>query len=312
MSAIFEIMLEVYGFVLIGFVFARLGWFSRNATDGLIEFVFNISIPALLIRSLTLMEIPDFLPVHLLVTYYLSVFLVLMIATFISKIVFSLSVDKCIIFAYSGTFSNTVLLGIPVILKVLGEKSLLPLMLIISLHGLTLLGSMTVFLEANRANGGSLFENIRSAVWRMIKNPILIGIAFGLIANFFGIVYPPVIDHSLLILGEAAIPVSLFSFGAKMNEMQITGDLLLSFVAALLKNVVLPLSVWLTGNYVCHPPGNWLIAATMLAAMPTGINIFLFAHRYQQAAALSTTTIVVSTLLSLFSVPMWIYSLTIA
>ncbi len=312
MSSVFEIILEVYGLVVVGFVFARLGWFSRNATDGLIEFIFNISIPALLIRSLTYMKIPDFLPVNLLLSYYLSVFLVLVIAALISKTAFSHPSDKRIIFAYSCTFSNTVLLGIPVILKVLGEESLLPLMLIISFHGLTLLGSMTVFLEANRANGGTVAENIRATVWGMVKNPILIGIAVGLIANRINMVYPPAIDHTLLILGQAAIPVSLFSFGAKMKEMQISGDVYTSLLAAVLKNVALPLGVWLLGTYVLHPREDWLVAATLLAAMPTGINIFLFAHRYQQAAALSTTAIVLSTVLSLVTVPMWIYFLTIA
>ena len=49
------------------------------------------------------------------------------------------------------------------------------------------------------------------------------------------------------------------------------------------------------------------MAAVLLAAQPTGVNVYLFAQRYGTAQALASTTIFLSTAFSIFSLPVVLY-----
>ena len=58
MDIIVDIIVPVFGIVGIGYVAARVGLFSAEATRGLSAFVFNFAIPALLFRTMVTTKLP--------------------------------------------------------------------------------------------------------------------------------------------------------------------------------------------------------------------------------------------------------------
>ena len=74
-----------------------------------------------------------------------------------------------------------------------------------------------------------------------------------------------------------------------------------ALLVTILKNTAHPLAVFLLGSWLGLEM-LWLSVATMLAAMPTGMNMYLFANRYQVSPPTATTSIFVSTVSSVITI----------
>ena len=59
-------------------------------------------------------------------------------------------------------------------------------------------------------------------------------------------------------------------------------------------------------------PPVWAGVAVLFAAMPSGINAYLFAERYRTGVALSSGAIAASTALAALSVMLWLWLLGVA
>ena len=101
----------------------------------------------------------------------------------------------------------------------------------------------------------------------------------------------------------------IFSLGAALTRCRIAGGLAEPLFAVTIKNVLMPVIVWSLAVHVFELPPLWSRAAILLAAMPTGVNVYLFAARYAAARELATTTVFLSTTFSLLSVSVVLYLL---
>lgn len=73
------------------------------------------------------------------------------------------------------------------------------------------------------------------------------------------------------------------------------------------KCVALPLVVWASCRYAFGVDPFSAMVATLLAAQPVGINIFIFAERYHTARTMASTAVFMSTTFSLLSIPLLLF-----
>ncbi|NBB81940.1 MAG: hypothetical protein GVY28_00890 [Alphaproteobacteria bacterium] len=177
----------------LGFAATRLGWFDDAARRGLSRFVFTFAIPILLFRTLAGTELPSDPPWTYLLSYYGGVTAIFLLSMLIARIFFGQPLEGQAVVGMAGSFSNTVLLGAPLILTAFGEAATLPLFLLIALHGVTILPLGTILIEtglsARRRSDGSgprIGEIARQAGMGVVTNPIILGLAAGLAANLAG------------------------------------------------------------------------------------------------------------------------------
>jgi len=88
---------------------------------------------------------------------------------------------------------------------------------------------------------------------------------------------------------------------ASLTQCRIAGRLPEPVFLATIKCVLMPALVWLAAVPLLGLPAPWSQAAILLAAQPTGVNVYLFAARYAAAIELATTAVFLSTTFSLFS-----------
>jgi len=124
---VIDIILPIFGILLIGYTTASFGWFDQTAVRGLTRYVFDFAVPMLLLRTIATTSLPEVIPWDYLAAYYLGTLTVLFTGIFITWVFWKRTFSERVINAFSGCFSNTVLLGIPVILLAFGERATLPL-----------------------------------------------------------------------------------------------------------------------------------------------------------------------------------------
>ena len=298
MPALLHVVAPVFGIAALGFLASRLGLMKPAGVEGMVGFVFNFAIPVLLLRSMAGLEMPEDIRWSFLVAFYAGSLTVWAMGISVARLAFHRALDQGAIYGMGAAFSNTVMMGIPVVLTAFGPEATLPLFLIISFHSALFMPLTAGLIQWSRGRGVSWGDRIREVVRALAQNPIVLGLALGTVLNLTGVVLPGPLDRTLELLGTAAVPCALFTMGAAVAGYPLTGDLHPSAALAVLKLVVHPLVVWTVGRWLLHLDGLWLSVAVVMAAMPSGINVYLFGARYEAAAGVAARTVLLTSLFS--------------
>jgi hypothetical protein len=282
----------------------RAGWIREEAIKDLSNLVFMVLTPALLFRTMSTVHVEqlNFKPVAL---YFVAALLL-----YGAMLVWQGWSRRAAVLALAVTFSNTVMIGIPLIGLAYGQAGLVTLFTLISVHSLVLLTLSTVVLELVAAReeraagqGGQrhMALTVLAAVKSGIIHPVPLPIILGLLFAQTGWVLPEVVDKPLHLLGSAFGPVALVLVGVTLTQVQVGPYLKAALGISLLKNGVLPLLVALLGLGL-GMQGLPLTVMIVTASLPMGANVFLFAQRYEVAQDLVTASLAVSTVIGLATV----------
>jgi malonate transporter len=299
---VLEICVPVFGLSTLGYLATRIGWFSEQSAEGLARFVFDWAVPMLLFRLFSTQSLPPQFPWRLLLSFYVPALVLYGLVMVATAVIFRLETGNRIIAALGSAYGNAVLLGLPLMLLAFGDEGTVPYLVLVSVHMLLLYSISSILLELLRhqwAGAGRLSSSVAKG---LSSNPILIGIAAGLIFNFSGFNLPGPVDRITQYMQHAVAACSLFALGASLTRYNIAGHLPETFFVVLAKNVVLPVFVWGVAQYVLVLSTMETIAAVMFAAQPTGIMVYLFAERYGVGQRLATTTIFISSIVSIVTV----------
>ena len=311
MGVAFPLVLPIFAIIAIGYAAARTGFLGRAAIDGLDRYVFTFAIPALLFRALAGTELPATLPWTLWLTYYGATLATWALGLVAVRLLAGRSLRDSIMIGFGCAQSNTVMVGIPIILSALGDAAGPPLFFIIGFHGLILITVATVGLEwaGSRDQSGDDERPARTALRGFLSvlrgtlcNPVILGLAGGVIYGQLGVAIPGPVDRMLELLGGSAIPCALFVIGAVLTRHRLGHSLGLAALVATLKLLAHPALVWLVATYVLALPLPWVQVATLLAAMPTGVYCSILANRYRAAPEVASSVVVLSTVASLVTI----------
>lgn len=313
MLEVIEISAPVFGLSAIGYFATRGGWFSEQAADGLGRFVFNWATPFLLIRVFSSQELPQQFPWALLLSFYIPVAFVYLLGFAIAGGIFGRDAMARVIFGLSSSYGNTVLLGLPLILLAYDGTVAVQFLILISVHSLLLLTVSAILLEYLRQTQSTHAGFYWNLAKGLFSHPVLLGVMLGLALNFLGLDLPGPLDQIARYMQQAVPACALFALGASLARYRIAGRLAETWVVTGLKNLLLPLAVWLCADLVFGLDAPALIAAVVMAALPCGVHIFLFAERYGAAQRLATTSVFLSTVVSvgtLTAILAWLNALT--
>lgn len=237
-----------------------------------------------------------------MLSFYLGVFAVYLIAMLCANLLLSLSPKEQSVFALCSTYSNTTILGVPICHQILGKDSLLPLFMIISIQNLVLFSIGIISAERDGASRQKIMQQLASVARQLISSPITLSLMLGLSVNLLAIpIYTPV-WNTLSLFSQIAIPMALFVMGTSLNRYQISGKISLALYTSTFKLLVLPLFVGTLAYKVFELNPLWANTALLASAMPVGVATYIFAKKYNTALAVSASSIVISTLLSMLTV----------
>ena len=301
-SPLLQTLVPIFGLLALGFVACRARLIDQAGARGLVLFVFNFSIPALLLTSMARLELPEDPDWRFLIAFYIASFLTYGLGVFVGRVPFRRALREQAIFGMGAAFSNLVLIGIPVVLTALGPDASLPMLAIIGLHSATFM-PLTVFLvKADGTDQGPLVGRAGRLAADVVRNPIILGILAGLLVNLSAVtLWAPVTDL-LDFLGAAAVPCALFALGASLAGFPLTGELAPSLAVSGLKLVAHPALVWLLAVPVLGAGGLAVDVAVVLAAMPSAVNVYLFGERYAAAAGVAARSVLITTVASVVTI----------
>jgi predicted permease len=308
MSPILATVLPVFGLIALGTLAAKTGFISAPASKALAEFVFNMALPALLFRTMVLIE-PESIGIgSLWVAFFGGVAIVWIIAASLARTAPALGSDGGATAGMGAGFGNIVMLGLPLTLAHFGEAGALPVSLIVSVHAPVLWLVAVLHFEASRQNRTlSLTVLLGSQAPELARNPIVLALHLGSALRLTGLGLTPVIDRTLTLLADAGVPTALVALGLSLAGYSLKGQWRAIALLIALKMLALPFTVWILSSFVLDLPPLWTHIGVLLAAMPTGANAYLFAQRYSTATPAVSGAIAVGTPLAAATTTLVLY-----
>ena len=307
MTILLSVVAPVFGVMALGFLAVKVKALDEGAVRGLVLFVFNFAIPILLFRSLATTELPPDIEWSFLFSFYGAAFAVFGIGFALGRFLFKRPLADQAMFGMGACHSNTVLIGIPILITAFGPEATLPMFLIIAFHGPTIMPLTTGLIQLGRGGEVTVARQLRAMGLEMLKNPIIMGLFLGLVMNLSGLGIPGPLDGMAELLGASAVPCALFALGASLAGYPLTGDVSPALFLVALKLLVQPALVWILAVPVFGLEGIWVPVAVTMAAMPSGINVYLFGARYDAAPGVAARTVFLSTIFSLGTLSALLY-----
>src|SRR3569832_182013 len=166
----------------LGFLAGRLCWLGPDRVRKLSNLVFTVLTPALLFRTMSQVHIErlDFRPVA---SYFVAVAII-----FFATLAWCGFNRRAAVLALANTYSNNVMIGIPLIGLAFGQQGLVVLFTLVSVHALLLLTTATIVLElavmreehahATRSTALSVLMAMRNAGIHPVPLPVIAGLVF--------------------------------------------------------------------------------------------------------------------------------------
>ena len=296
-------LLPVVFLIFIGFVSGRAGLVRGESVRDLSNLVFLVLTQALLFRTMATSHIEqlDFAPV-------MQYFAVAAALFFIMLRVYGGN-SRASVMALAGIFSNTLMIGVPLVGLAYGQAGQVLLFTLISLHALILLSIATLVLELQVAHEQAeqsgdvqpLWRTLGSAIKSSIVHPVPLPILVGIAYSFTGWGLHPVIDKPLVLLGNAFGPVALVLVGITLSQTPVGQQWENALRLSLVKTVVHPALMAAVG-WLLGLRGMALGVMVLAAALPIGANVFLFSQRYRKEEDMVTAAVAVSTAVALVTI----------
>lgn len=219
--------------------------------------------------------------------------LALILAILISRYCFR---NTSVIKQFGCAFSNAGFIGIPLVQMVLGDEAVFYVASFVALLNI-LQWTYGVF----------IFTRDKSVVriGKIISNPILIALEAGLVLFFLPIQLPNEISTVISTLASMNGPLAMIVLGTYLAQIRLC-DLFKekeTYLCSAVRLILIPIATMLLLLILPDKFETLTLALMFAAAAPVGTNVAIFAQIYKQDYTEAVKDVCMSTVLSIFSMP---------
>jgi malonate transporter and related proteins len=309
LQPILEVVLPFFAIVGLGYIAGRAKLIGLQGTQGLVAFVFWFAIPCLLFRGVATRRPEDFSDIRLLIAYTIATLTIFFLVRALARRLFKLAPEYAIFHGFGSAQSNNGFLAVAMMPALFGDQAIAPLALTLFADAMFLYPLGLIMSEIARAKPESFAALARQVARTFYTNAFLIAMIAGLVVALTATRLPGPIDSFFATLGQAGPPTALFALGASLALYPVTqgSTSQIAFIAGA-KLLAHPILFWAIGTWVIPLPPAHLALGIAVAALPTGINLFIFSQRYVANPGIYSASILVATAAAVitFSTVVWL------
>lgn len=294
--------IPIFLMMLLGMLFRKLGWMDEVFAAKMNKFVFLVPLPVLLFEQLATVDFSEVWDIK----FILFCFVVTAISITISTVISLLWKDRSIKgeFIQATYRSSAALLGIAFIQNIYGTVGMAPLMIIgsVPLYNIMAVVVLSVFKPGNNSFDKAL---VKKTLKGIATNPIIIGIVAGFVWSAFKLPMPSILHKTVSSIGATATPMGLMSMGATFEMKKATSKMKPTLVAVFMKLVGF-CAIFLPMAALLGFRNEEMIAILVMLGSATTVSSFVMARNMGHEGTLSSGVIMMTTLLSAFTLTMWL------
>ena len=295
----------IFLLMVLGFALRKLGVIDDVFASKMNKFVFLVPLPALLFEDLSTVDFSQVWNMKFVLFCFGATLVSIALAAAVSFLWRDRSIQGE--FIQASYRSSAALLGIAFIQNIYGNAGMAPLMIIGSVPLYNVMAVVVLsFFQPER-------KKLDRGVWKatlkgIATNPIILGIAAGLLWSALRIPMPSVLEKMVSDVGAAATPLGLMAMGASFDLKKAFGKAKPAVAASAMKLVLfvalfLPLAVWLGFRR------EELVAILVMLSSATTVSCYVMARNMGHEGVLTSSVVMLTTLFSAFTMTGWLYIL---
>lgn len=298
--------MPIFFMMVLGFWLKKIKFLDENTTSKLNQLVFKIFLPALLFIDLAKEDFASIWDTKLVVFCFVVTVLSITVVAVLSL----LSKDKAergeiIQAAYR---SGAATLGIVFMTNIYDNASMVALMIIGSVPLYNVAAVVILYLTSPQNAHHSKAELWKKTAKNVVTNPIIIGIALGMIWSVFRIPQPVMFTKTITYLGNMASPLALIALGASFEFCDVK-EKWKETIGVTCTKLLLWCMIFLPVAIGMGFRDEKLVAILVMLGSATTSSCFIMSKNMGHKGAISSCAVMVTTLLSSFTLTMWLFVL---
>lgn len=196
-------------------------------------------------------------------------------------------------FLLAVLFTNSGNYGVPLCTFAFGEEGMVNA-LAYMMYGSVIMYTLAVYIACR----GKL--NVRGSFTHIFRIPLIYAVVLAILCSYFAVDVPSFISTPLGLLGSAAIPVAMVLLGIQLARTSMHKEYKPLLLANVLRLCLSPF-VGIALTHVMGVEGLLRSVLILESSMPTAINSALIAIEFDAEPGFVSSTVLVSTILSIFS-----------
>lgn len=298
LASLWNLQGQLFALLAVGALLRKVGLFNETTKGMLTDLVLYVTLPCSIVLSFR-MDLDRSLFVALSVIFFVSM-AIQVVCFLLSRFSFrKTETGKQSVLRYGLLVSNAGFMGLPIAGELFGASGLM-------YASIYLIPQRVVMWTAGLSIFSPAGANRKEAARKVILHPCMIAVYIGLFLMITQLRLPSFVTMTLSSLGGSTTALSMMLIGSLFAEMhkdqlRLDGRLL---IFSLLRLVLIPL-ISLVGCRFFGIDRVVTGVAVILAAMPGGSSTVILASKYGRDTSYASKLVIVSTMLSLISIPFW-------
>ena len=286
---LFTLQGTLFAMILVGMFLRKRGIIEESGKKCLTDLCVNVIIPCSIVKSCLVAFDPGLIRTGGLL---LAVgFALQLLCVVLNKFLYNrYGEQQKKVLQYCTLVSNGGFLGNPVAEGVYGDMGLLYASLFLIPMRVVMWSMVTSYFVAGDTDKKKVIKNV-------LTHPCLVAVYIGLFLMFTQIPLPGVVEKAVRSIGGCNSAITMFLVGTILAEVKL-------LVYSVLRLGILPLIAWGVSLAVGMEPVATGVAVLM-TGMPAGATAAIFAARYNSDAPFAARCVVLSTLFSMLTIPLW-------
>ena len=303
MTTIFPIVSSILLVMLLGYGLSKKLLTDSLFWQGISKLSYWVLFPVLIVRTLAHATIDTGLLLPLFTIFTVALILILVYCVLVARL---LGLDGASTAALTqGGMRHNGFIGLAVLVDIFGlpGQELGALIIAVLLPSTNILSVLSVsFLVRKNQPQQQFLPTL--ILKELLRNPMLVGVAIGLLLNVLSISIPTILDQSMDLVSRAALPLLLLSVGASLKMSSLRGRWLPLMAALSAKILVFPV-LFLGGAWWFNLSPLVTVCVVVFGALPTAVSAYPFIQQMGGNAKLMADIITLQTLASLIGLTFW-------
>ena len=294
---VFQTMLKLFLLLVLGFVLFKCHIFDEYTNKKISALIVNVASPMLIISSIAGVEGSNKSIVFLMIGAGILMYIGFIILGKIINRIFPFPKKDWPVYECMVVFANTGFMGYPVLLDVFGQEAVFYASLI---HMAFNFFVYTYAIMCLTKGDDSEFK----LNFKQLLTPGIILIFVGIFIYLFDIQLPSVLMDTINSVGSLTAPLSMMMIGSSLAVYPIKDSFTdwRSYVFAFVRLMIVPFVTTIMCRLL-HIDAYYANITIITNAMPVGSMVLMLATQYNANVKIVTRNIVVSTLLSVITIP---------
>ncbi|RHB04121.1 AEC family transporter [Coprobacillus sp. AF34-1BH] len=294
---VFQTMLKLFLLLVLGFVLFKCHIFDEYTNKKISALIVNVASPMLIISSIAGVEGNDKSIVFLMIGAGILMYIGFIILGKIINRIFPFPKKDWPVYECMVVFANTGFMGYPVLLDVFGQEAVFYASLI---HMAFNFFVYTYAIMCLTKGDDSEFK----LNFKQLLTPGIVLIFIGILIYLFDIQLPSVLMDTINSVGSLTAPLSMMMIGSSLAVYPIKDSFTdwRSYVFAFVRLIIVPFVTMIVCRLL-HINPYYANITIITNAMPVGSMVLMLATQYNANIKIVTRNIVVSTLLSVITIP---------